>query len=135
MESIYDVVVIGGSYAGLQAALTLGRALRKVLVIDSGMPCNRQTPHSHNFLTQDGETPAGIAAKARLQLSAYHTVSVLNDYVVNTVTDQGAFMVKTASGMELTARKLLFTTGLKDLMPAIKGFEACWGVSVIHCPY
>ena len=61
----YDVIIIGGSYAGLSAAMALGRAMRDVLIVDSGKPCNRQTPHSHNFLTQDGNTPAGIAAVSK----------------------------------------------------------------------
>ena len=61
----FEVIIIGGSYAGLSAAMALGRSLRSVLIIDGGQPCNIQTPHSHNFITQDGETPAAIAAKAR----------------------------------------------------------------------
>jgi thioredoxin reductase len=60
----FDVIIVGESYAGLSAAMTLGRALRNVLIIDSGSPCNRQTPHSHNFITQDGEKPGVIAEKA-----------------------------------------------------------------------
>src|SRR5687767_8790257 len=68
MNNNYEVIIIGGSYSGLSAAMSLGRALRKVLIIDSGKPCNRHTPHSHNFITQDGETPAAIAAKARDQV-------------------------------------------------------------------
>lgn len=51
----FDVIIIGGSYSGLSAAMALGRAMRQVLIIDSGKPCNRQTPYSHNFLTQDGK--------------------------------------------------------------------------------
>ncbi len=61
----FDVIIVGGSYAGLSAAMSLGRALRNVLIIDSGLPCNRQTPHSHNFITQDGEKPSVIAEKAK----------------------------------------------------------------------
>ena len=62
-EITYDVILIGGSYAGLSAAMALGRSLRKVLIIDSGLPCNWQTPHSHNFITLDGEKPANITKK------------------------------------------------------------------------
>jgi thioredoxin reductase len=61
----FDVIIVGGSYAGLSAAMALGRALRNVLIIDSGLPCNRQTPHSHNFITQDGEKPSVIAKRSR----------------------------------------------------------------------
>ena len=65
---LYDVIIVGGSYSGLSAAMALGRALRNVLIIDGNEPCNRQTPHSHNFLTQDGSTPEAIATLARQQV-------------------------------------------------------------------
>lgn len=131
----YDVIIIGGSYAGLQAATTLGRALRKVLVIDSGKPCNIQTPHSHNFLTQDGKPPAAIAAIAREQLRSYTTVSILDSRVTEAEQVGVEFSIKTLLGETITARKLIFATGVNDLMPAIPGFAECWGISVIHCPY
>lgn len=61
LKPLYDVIIIGGSYAGLSAAMALGRSLKNTLIIDNGIPCNRQTPHSHNFITQDGEKPKVIA--------------------------------------------------------------------------
>ena len=64
----FDVIIVGGSYSGLSAAMALGRSLRNILIIDSGLPCNRQTPHSHNFITHDGEQPAAIAEKAKAQV-------------------------------------------------------------------
>ena len=75
----YDVIIIGGSYSGLAAAMALGRAVKNVLVIDSGKPCNRQTPHSHNFLTQDGKTPKEIATLGRQQVEKYKTITFLNE--------------------------------------------------------
>lgn len=78
----YDVIIAGGSYAGLAAAMALGRALRRVLVIDSGLPANRQTPYSHNFITNDGVTPAEISNKARLEVAHYKSVSMLQATVV-----------------------------------------------------
>jgi thioredoxin reductase len=134
-DTIYDVIIVGGSYAGLQAATTLGRALRKVLVIDSGKPCNQQTPHSHNFLTQDRKAPAQITATAKMQLARYTTVSVVQDEAVNAVKQDEVFKISTIFGKEFTGRKILFSTGIKDLMPDVKGFAECWGISVIHCPY
>ena len=74
----FDVIIVGGSYSGLSAAMSLGRSLRQVLVIDSCLPCNRQTPHSHNFITHDGEKPANISAKAKLQVEFYKTVQFYN---------------------------------------------------------
>jgi thioredoxin reductase len=131
----FDVIIIGGSYAGLSAAMALGRSLRNVLIIDSGLPCNRQTPHSHNFITQDGETPGAIAQKAREQVLSYPTVQFLNGEAVNGKQTDKGFVIITAAGDSFTAKKLIFATGIKDIMPAIPGFSECWGISVIHCPY
>ncbi|SEP28599.1 Thioredoxin reductase [Flavobacterium sp. CF108] len=131
----YDVIIIGGSYSGLSAAMSLGRALRQVLVIDSGLPCNRQTPHSHNFITQDGEKPAVISAKAKLQVDLYKTVHFYNGLAVKAVKKESGFEVSTESGETFNSRKILFATGVKDLLPEIKGFADCWGISVLHCPY
>ena len=81
-EKQYDMIIVGGSYAGLAAGLALGRALRKIL-IDSGNPCNKQTPHSHNFLTNDGKTPEEITSLAKQQVSMYNTVEFLNALTTN----------------------------------------------------
>lgn len=132
----YDVIIIGGSYAGLQAALTLGRSKRQVLVIDCGMPCNRFTPHSHNFLTHDGKAPHVIAAEGREQLKNYPNVKFLKDTVLEALQFNENFEITTIfEKKKIIARKLLFATGISDVMPDIKGFNDCWGKSVIHCPY
>ncbi len=131
----YDVIIIGGSYAGLSAAMSLGRSLKNVLIIDSGMPCNRQTPHSHNFLTQDGETPSAIAAKGMNQVLTYDTVKFHQGKVVKGQKATTGFKVETSKGESFSALKLIFATGIEDLLPDRKGFAECWGISVIHCPY
>jgi len=131
----FDVIIIGGSYAGLSAAMALGRSLKKVLVVDSGLPCNRQTPHSHNFLTQDGKTPLEIAMLAKQQVQKYTTVGWVEDHVIGCTPFDFGFELETASGKSFSSRKLIFATGIADQMPAIKGFAECWGISVIHCPY
>jgi thioredoxin reductase len=131
----FDAIIVGGSYAGLSAALALGRSLRNVLVIDSGQPCNRYTPHSHNFLTRDGETPGNIASKAKKDASQYKTVNFYEGTATKATKTNTGFIIETASGEEFGARKLVLATGLKDILPDIEGFEECWGKSVIHCPY
>lgn len=131
----FDVIIIGGSYSGLAAAMALGRALRKVLVIDSGLPCNRQTPQSHNFLTQDGKPPKEIANVGKQQVMKYETVEFLNELAIQgTALDKG-FEIQTASGKLFQAMKLIFATGIIDQMPSIGGFAECWGISILHCPY
>jgi len=134
-DNNFEVVIVGGSYAGLSAAMALGRAIRKVLIIDSGKPCNQQTPHSHNFLTQDGNTPAAIAELSREQVLAYPTVQLVHDEVTSLQGENLQFSIETITGKQLRAKKVIFATGIKDEMPSIEGFAACWGISAIHCPY
>lgn len=131
----YDVIIVGGSYAGLAAAMALGRALRQVLVIDSGSPCNKQTPYSHNFLTNDGKTPDEIVASAREQLTNYRCVTLMNGMVTDSRKTSTGFDVELKTGERYSAKKLVFATGIKDMLPGIPGFAECWGISVLHCPY
>ena len=131
----FDVIIVGGSYAGLSAGMALGRSLRRVLIIDSGKPCNRSTPHSHNFITHDGEKPAVIAEKAKAQVLNYPTVQFHEGLAVSGEPTGEGFTITTQGGEEFTAKKLIFVSGVKDILPDIRGFEECWGVSVIHCPY
>lgn len=131
----YDVIIVGGSYAGLAAGMALGRALRNVLIIDNGKPCNRQTPHSHNFLTNDGKTPHEISGIAKEQVSRYASVNFLDAFVSGATKVQNTFEIQTGQNHTFKARKLIFATGITDMMPNIPGFSECWGISVLHCPY
>lgn len=131
----FDVVIVGGSYAGLSAALALGRSLRKVLIIDSGQRCNDKVAHAHNFITHDNQSPQAIADKAKADVLKYTTVTFQEDRVVRVQKKEQLFEVVTQSGQVVQAKKVLFATGLKDIMPSLPGFAACWGVSILHCPY
>lgn len=131
----YDVIVIGGSYAGMAAALQLVRAPRSVLVIDAGKRRNRAASHSHGFLSQDGADPAVIASTARTQLEAYPTLSWMDDLVVKASGSRDAFTVETSEGEAYGARRLLLATGVSDTLPEIEGLAERWGTSVFHCPY
>lgn len=131
----YDVIIIGGSYSGLAASMALGRALKNVLIIDEGKPCNRQTAYSHNFLTHDGNTPAAIASSAKLQVEQYATVKFLKDRAVSGAKKENGFEIHTSYGETFGAKKLIIATGIKDLHPNIPGFDDCWGITVLHCPY
>lgn len=130
----YEVVIIGGSYAGLSAALPLARARRQILVIDAGQRRNRFAEHSHNFLTQDGRTPHDIAAEAKSQVEKYSTVSWLAETVtdIQAVDDQ---YVITAGNQQIQAQKIIIATGVKDELPQVAGLAERWGKSIYHCPY
>lgn len=131
----FDVIIIGGSYSGLAAGMALGRALKKVLIIDSGRPCNAQTPHSHNFLTQDGTTPKGFSTIGKQQVEQYSNVNFYNGIAVTGSKIKNGFEIVTETGDKFQASKLIFATGIKDIMPKIDGFVESWGISAIHCPY
>ena len=131
----FDALIIGGSYAGLSAAMALGRSLRQVLIIDSGEPCNRFTPHAHNFLTLDGKSPLEISSLAKGQVSKYPSVHFHQGHVQGVRGVDGAFGVTTDEGESFGAKKLILATGIRDILPQVKGFAECWGKSVIHCPY
>ena len=135
MKEPYDAAIIGGSFAGLSAALVLGRSMRHVVVIDAGKPCNRQTPASHNFLTHDGRPPHEIGAEARRNVQHYPTVDLIDGTVITAEQTAGGFTLTTQEGDRLTARKLLLATGVADQMPPRPGFAECWGRSVLHCPF
>lgn len=134
MQNRFDVIIIGGSIAGISAALTLGRALRQVLVVDSGTPCNRQTPKSHNFLSRDGIPPLELIATSREQLARYENVTWLEGIANAAAGSDGEFEV-TVGDRRFQSSKILLATGLRDLFPDIDGFKNCWGISVLHCPY
>ncbi len=133
--SNFDVIVIGGSYSGLAAAMALGRALKKVLIIDNGKPCNAQTPYSHNFITQDGNTPKEISIQAKNQVEKYNTVSFFSGLATAGIKTINGFEIHLQTGEVFSSRKLIFSTGIKDLLPNINGVSECWGISVLHCPY
>lgn len=134
-ETEYEVIIIGGSYSGLSAAMALGRSLRKTLVIDSGKPCNEQTPHSHNFLTQDGKSPKEIAESAQKQVSEYETVHFHKGKAIEAKKSEKGFEITTEKGEKFHSKKLIIATGIVDEIPDIKGFKESWGISLIHCPY
>jgi len=131
----FDVIIVGGSYSGLAAAMALGRALKTVLIIDSAKPCNIQTPYSHNFITHDGEEPLEIVAQAMQQVKRYRTVEFFNGLAIEGSKTNNRFKIKVETGETFVAKILVFATGIKDLLPDISGMVACWGISVLHCPY
>ena len=130
-----DVIIIGGSFAGLAGALQLGRARRKATVLDTGLPSNRFAGHSHGLLGHDHKPPLDILAEARQQLARYPTIRLVNaraDSISGAIDD---FSVLTADGESLGARRLILSYGVVDQMPDVAGFAEGWGTSIVPCPY
>jgi thioredoxin reductase len=135
MTSPHDVIVVGGGAAGLSAALTLGRARRRTLVLDAAEPRNAPSPASHGVFTRDGTPPAELLREARAQLAPYATVTLCDVAAVGARRVEGGFEVELASGDRVRARRLLLAVGVKDELPAVEGLAALWGTRVLHCPY
>ena len=130
-----DVIIIGGSFAGLAGALQLGRARRKVTVLDTGLPRNRFAGHSHGLLGHDHKPPLDILAETRVQMARYPTIKLLSagaESVSGVIDD---FSVLTSDGESLGARRVILSYGVVDQMPDIPGFAKGWGKSIVPCPY
>ncbi len=131
----HDAIVIGGSFAGLSAAIHIARARRSVCVVDAGSPRNRFADASHGFFGQDGSEPRAMIAGARAQLQRYPTVSIVAGEAIGASAVAGGFKVALASGETLTAAKLVLAFGISDVLPELPGLPERWGKSVLHCPY
>ncbi|NZA24942.1 NAD(P)/FAD-dependent oxidoreductase [Luteimonas sp. SJ-92] len=131
----HDVIVVGGSYAGMAAALQLLRARRRVLVIDAGQRRNRAAAASHGFLGHDGRDPAWIANVARSQLERYPTLTWIEGAAVAASGARDEFAVETSDGADHRGRRLLLALGVSDTLPDVPGLAERWGRSVFHCPY
>ena len=130
-DQTFDAAIIGGNFAGLQAALYLLRARRQVVLFDDDQHRNRFAAHSHGFLGHDGLAPATIKANALAQLRAYPTLTVVKARVL---TVEAGFRLGWAEGAA-TARRLILATGQRDILPEVPGLSECWGITANQCPY
>jgi thioredoxin reductase len=130
-DNNYDVVIIGGGAAGLSAALVLGRARRKVLVIDAGTPRNAPAAHMQGYLSRDGLPPSELLEIGRAEVTGYG-VEIVNGRVAS--IDAG-FIVNLTDGREMRARRILVATGVADDIPDLPGVQERWGKDLLHCPY
>ncbi|HEX5660314.1 MAG TPA: NAD(P)/FAD-dependent oxidoreductase [Polyangiales bacterium] len=131
----YDVIVVGGSFAGLSAAMQLARGRLKVCVIDAGKPRNRFAEQSHGFFGQDGAPPLAMIAQARDKVLAYPNVTFVEGLAKRVSGADGAFELELASGQRVESKKLVLAYGILDRLPEIPGLQERWGKTVLHCPY
>jgi thioredoxin reductase/SAM-dependent methyltransferase len=135
VERHCDVAVLGGSAAGLAAALQLGRQRRAVIVVDAGEPRNATAAHVHGYLGHEGIRPGKLASVGRQEVRSYGG-EVLDGRVIEvTRTEDERFGVELAGGHRIFARRVLAATGLTDELPAIDGLAEHWGRDVVHCPF
>ncbi len=127
----YDVAIVGGGAAGLSAALVLGRARRRVVVVDAGSPRNAPAAHMQGYLSRDGMPPAELLAAGRREVAGYG-VELFDGQAVR--IDPG-FALHLADARSISARRVLVTTGLRDEIPDIPGVRERWGRDLLHCPY
>jgi thioredoxin reductase len=132
---MYDVIVVGGSYAGMAAALQLVRGRRNVFVLDAGRRRNRFAGTSHGVLGQDGKAPSEIAGDAKAQLLTYPSLAWRDGTAVFAEKTGEHFAVHTEQDEILTGRRLVLATGVSDELPELPGLAERWGQAVFHCPY
>jgi thioredoxin reductase len=130
----YDVVIVGGGPAGLSAALTLGRARKRVLLCDAGSPRNIAAAHVQGFVTRDGIAPAEFRRIGREELATYPNVAVRAVRVDGISGERNAFDVRLETE-SVRARRVLLCTGMIDELPSLDGFREIWGTSIFQCPY
>ena len=133
--SQYDVAVVGGGAAGLSAALVLARARRAVVVVDAGSPRNAAAARMHGYLSRDGLPPRELLAVGRLEVESYGGAIIHGTATALHLDGDSGFTVTLADNSELSARRLLVTTGLRDELPDIPGLRDRWARDVLHCPY
>ena len=131
----WDCIVVGAGAAGLSAALVLGRARRRTLVVDAGGQSNRPAEGIGGLLGQDGRPPEAFYAHARGELAAYPSVELRHGTVASARREDETFAVELADGALETARTLLLATGMEYRYPDIPGIAERWGRSVFHCPF
>lgn len=131
----YDCAIIGGGPAGLNAALVLGRARRRVALLDSNRPRNAVTHASHGFITRDGITPSEFRRIAYEEVLRYPFVEHFPTEVAALNRTESGFEVLDSSGLRLPARKVILATGVKEVFPEIEGFYPLYGKSLFNCPY
>jgi len=134
VERVCDVAIVGGSAAGLAAALQLGRQRRSVIVIDAGEPRNGPAAHMHSYLGHEGLPPSELLVMAREEVRSYGG-EVLAGRVTEVTRSGGGFRVELTGGHTIVARRVLAATGLVDDLPDIDGLAEHWGGDVIHCPF
>lgn len=131
----FDAAIVGGGVAGLQAALTLARSRRSVLLIDAGLPRHRFATHMHNFLGADGLSPDAFYARVHAELAQYPHVARLQAQVTHVQHVHGVFQLTDDKQATHEARKLVFANGVRDELPDIEGLAPLWGQEVQHCSY
>lgn len=130
-----DVIIIGGGFSGLSAALQLGRAGRTATVLDTGLPRNRFASHAHGVLGHDHKPPREILGAAREQLARYPTIRIVSQQAVSAEGSKDDFRVTLGDESVLGTRRLILAYGMRDELPPIPGASECWGISLLHCPY
>ena len=133
-NNFYEVIIIGGGPAGLNAAMILGRCRRKVLLFDSGKYRNQFASGIHGFLTRDNIPPGKFLKLCRQELVKYN-VEIIGEEIDNGFCKDDYFEVVDRHGAIYRSQKLLLATGLRDNVPEIEGFADCYGKSIFHCPY
>lgn len=132
---MYDAVIVGAGPAGLNAALVLGRARRRILLCSDGKSRNAAATEMHGFLSRESMPPSALLEAGRSQLAPYASVECRNVTVTDIRRTDDAFAVTLAGGDRAGARRVILATGMIEHLPPIDGLRELWGRAVFSCPY
>lgn len=130
-----DCAIVGGGPAGLNAALVLGRARRKVILFDNNSPRNAVTQESHGFITRDGISPSEFRRIAHQDIAKYPSVEIRNAKIVGVKKEGFSFELVTEEGEPIQAKKIILATGIKEIHPSVENLMEYYGKSLFSCPY
>ncbi|WP_298776439.1 NAD(P)/FAD-dependent oxidoreductase [uncultured Shewanella sp.] len=141
----YDVVIIGGSFSGLSLGLFLGNAMRKVLIIDAHSPRNEHSDVMYNLMGRNETKPSLLLRDAKAEILLFEHVTLCAGMATAvTGNEKLGFRViysdlevlhTPEEHVEVAAKRVVFASGVKDILPQIEGIEAFWPEHIFHCPY
>ncbi|HYZ96770.1 MAG TPA: NAD(P)/FAD-dependent oxidoreductase [Nitrososphaeraceae archaeon] len=153
-DEIFDVAIIGGGFAGLSAALLLGRYLRSTIIFDVGI---HRKSYIHGYLGYEKTSSAELIQKAWKDVLQYKSVKVVKEKVIGIERDHNndLFLINTEGNdnkkkkegkminqestdkenMKAKAKYVIIATGVEHTKPNIKNFEEYYGDGIWHCPH
>jgi thioredoxin reductase len=135
LDTPSDAVIVGGGPAGLSAALVLGRARRRVLVVDDERPANAASQGVGGLLGHDRPKPSELRERGRAQLREHPNVTLRHGGVEDAERVGDVFAVRLADGSSLSAHAIVLAHGLRYDPPPLPGIEPLWGHSAFHCAF
>ena len=126
-----DVLIIGCGPAGVQAAIHSSRAKVKTTVVGKTINSSVHGTDIENYfgVVSEGDT---ILADGIAQAKSFGA-EFINQNVVTSATQDGAFLFTTDDGTEIKAKAVIIATGVSRKKLAVPGEKELFGKGVSYC--